>query len=225
MAKPMGNGGEQGDEARLAGRYDRATWASIRQSQAMVEFDLNGTVIWANERFLSIVGYAAQDLIGQHHRLLCDPDFVRSPDYAQFWKMLVSGEFVQEKFARRRADGAEIWLQANYIPIFDDTGTAIRVLKIATDVTREVQLEHALKVKSAALEAMIDELDTVVRTIADIASKTNLLALNAAIEAARAGTAGLGFAVVASEVKKLSNDTKVATQYAGEKLTNHRKAY
>lgn len=221
----METGGDSSDLARPGGRYDRATWDAICRSQAMIEFELGGSISWANERFLSIVGYSLDQLVGQHHRILCDPVYADSAAYGDFWKMLARGEFVQEKFSRRRADGAEIWLHANYMPVFDDAGSAVRVLKIATDVTREVELERALKDKSTALEVMIDELDTVVRTISDIASKTNLLALNAAIEAARAGTAGLGFAVVAAEVKKLSNDTKIATQYAGDKLTNHRKFY
>ena len=100
-------------------------------------------------------------------------------------------------------------------------GVARRVLKIATDVTRQVQLERELKECGAALQDTIGELGTVVDAITSIATNTNLLALNATIEAARAGEAGRGFAAIAAEVKKLPSETKLATQRAGAMLGRH----
>jgi len=195
--------------------YCRAAWDGVCRSQAVIEFDMTGIVTWANPRFLDLVGYDLPRLAGQHHRILCEDAYAASPAYQQLWDRLRRGEFDQGAFARRRADGTEIWLQATYNPIFDTAGVARRVLKIATDITRQAMLERELQDRGVALGETMAELGRVVSDISAIARQTNLLALNAAIEAARAGEAGRGFAVVAAEVKKLSADTQAATRRAG----------
>jgi methyl-accepting chemotaxis protein len=187
----------------------------------VIEFDTTGVITWANDRLLSLIGYALADLVGKHHRMLCEDDYAASPEYQRFWDLLRRGEFEQGEFARRRADGTEIWLQASYNPIFDQDGVIQRVLKVATDVTRQVVLERALQANHLALQGTMIELGDIVSAITRIAGQTNLLALNATIEAARAGDAGRGFAVVAAEVKKLSGDTKAATQRASDMLARH----
>jgi methyl-accepting chemotaxis protein len=183
-----------------------------------------GHVTWANDHFLEMVGHRLSDMEGRHHRMLCDEEHAASPEYELLWQTLRRGEFAQGEYRRRRADGSELWVQATYNPIFDRQGVAQRVLNIASDVTRQVQLERALATNGAALQETVDELGSVVSAITAIATQTKLLALNATIEAARAGEAGRGFAVVACEVKKLSGDTKLATQRAGEMLGRHRRA-
>lgn len=201
--------------------YCRAAWNAVCRSQAVIEFDTSGVITWANERFLTLVGYQLRQLVGQHHRLLCTPDFAASSSYAAFWERLCRGEFEQGEFPRQRADGSELWLQATYNPLFDERGRVQRVLKVATDITRQVVLERQLHSNSAELKATMTELDSVVVAISTIANQTNLLALNATIEAARAGDAGRGFAIVASEVKKLSSDTQAATKRASSMLRRH----
>ena len=201
--------------------YCRAAWDAVCRSQAVIEFDTTGVITWANDRFLSLIGYGLADLVGKHHRMLCEDDYAASPEYQRFWDLLRRGEFEQGEFARRRADGTEIWLQASYNPIFDQDGVIRRVLKVATDVTRQVVLERALQANHLALQETMIELGDIVSAITGIAGQTNLLALNATIEAARAGDAGRGFAVVAAEVKKLSGDTKAATQRASDMLARH----
>ena len=123
--------------------YCRAAWDAICRSQAVIEFDARGVIMWANGRFLSLMGYSLAELVGQHHRMLCDPEYAASAEYARFWDMLRDGEFDQGEFSRRRADGSEIWMQASYNPIFDQERVIQRVLKVAADVTRQVLLERA----------------------------------------------------------------------------------
>jgi methyl-accepting chemotaxis protein len=194
--------------------YCRAAWDAVCRSQAVVEFDMSGVVTWANDRFLALVGFSLQQLVGRHHRVLCTAEYAETHEYRAFWERLRRGEFDQGEFCRRRADGTDVWLQATYNPIFNRDGVAQRVLKVATDITRQVTLERELQSKAEALRATMNELGSVVAAISTIAQQTNLLALNATIEAARAGDAGKGFAVVASEVKKLAGDTQMATQRA-----------
>ena len=201
--------------------YCRAAWDAVCRSQAVIEFDTTGVITWANPRFLNLLGYDLVDLVGRHHRILCDDAYAASPEYERFWNVLRRGEFERGEFARRRADGTEIWLQASYNPMFDQAGKIQRVLKVATDVTRQVVLERALQANHLALQGTMIELGAIVGDITGIARQTNLLALNATIEAARAGDAGRGFAVVAAEVKKLSGDTRAATQRAGDMLARH----
>jgi len=201
--------------------YCRAAWNAVCRSQAVVEFDMSGLITWANDRFLALVGYQLRQLVGQHHRILCSTDYAASSSYGAFWDRLRRGEFEQGEFPRQRLDGGEIWLQATYNPIFDDRGKVQRVLKVATDITRQVTLERKLHLNSSDLQSTMTELDGVVDAISTIAQQTNLLALNATIEAARAGDAGRGFAVVASEVKKLASDTQAATRRASNMLGRH----
>ncbi len=112
---------------------------AIDRAQAVIEFAPDGTVLTANENFLKIFGYRLEEVVGQHHRMFCDPGFAESPDYARFWQTLGRGEYVTDEFKRLAKDGSEIWLQASYNPIFDLDGKPMKVVKFASDITAEVQ--------------------------------------------------------------------------------------
>ncbi|MGB5727487.1 MAG: PAS domain S-box protein [Thiogranum sp.] len=112
---------------------------AIERAQAVIEFELDGTVITANENFLRIFGYSLDEIVGKHHRIFCDPGYAESLEYAQFWQKLGRGEYDADEFKRINKDGAEIWLQASYNPIFDMEGRPLKVVKFASDITLEVQ--------------------------------------------------------------------------------------
>ena len=112
---------------------------AINRAQALIEFALDGTVITANENFLSLFGYNLNEVVGKHHRIFCDPGYAESPEYARFWQKLGRGEYEADEFKRISKDGAEIWLQASYNPIFDIEGRPLKVVKFASDITVEVQ--------------------------------------------------------------------------------------
>ncbi len=112
---------------------------AINRAQAVIEFELDGTVITANENFLRIFGYRLEDIVGKHHRIFCEPGYAESSAYAEFWEKLGRGEYDAGEFKRLSKDGAEVWLQASYNPIFDVDGRPLKVVKFAADITEEVQ--------------------------------------------------------------------------------------
>ena len=145
-----------------------AVYQALDRVQAIIEFELDGTVVSANENFLSIFGYEHDEVVGKHHRMFCDPDYVESDAYAEFWKKLGRGEFHAAEFKRLGKGGKEIWLQASYNPVFDEDGKPVRIVKFATDVTAsKLQIaEYEGKVRAISrAQAVIEfELDGTVIT-------------------------------------------------------------
>ena len=112
---------------------------ALDQSQASIVFNLDGTIVEANENFLKTVGYRAEEIIGQHHSLFVDPAHADSEAYRQFWRTLNNGEFVAGKFSRVGKAGNQIWLQASYNPVLDGQGRPHKVVKYAVDITAAEQ--------------------------------------------------------------------------------------
>ncbi|MDC7683628.1 PAS domain-containing methyl-accepting chemotaxis protein [Asticcacaulis sp. BYS171W] len=138
--------------------------AAISRSQAIIEFTPDGTVLTANDNFLKTMGYRLDEIAGQPHSLFCEPEFVRSRDYADLWQSLRAGQFVAGTFKRIGKGGREVHIEAAYNPIFDDTGAVVKVAKFATDVTASVQR----RLRNDALSGEInDDLGGVVDRISD----------------------------------------------------------
>ena len=110
---------------------------AVEQATACIEFDAQGNVIDANENFLRTMGYQRDDIVGQHHRTFVFPEDASTSDYTQFWDRLRKGEPFMSRFRRRTATGNEIFLQAQYCPLWDDDGQVKGVFKSAVDVTAE----------------------------------------------------------------------------------------
>ncbi|WP_138922273.1 PAS domain-containing protein, partial [Pseudoalteromonas sp. BSi20311] len=109
--------------------------AAINKSQAVIEFDLDGTVINANDNFLATFGYQLNEIQGKHHRLFVAPEYANSPDYQTFWAKLGRGEYDRGEYLRFDKQGREIWISASYNPIYDMDGRVLKVIKYATDIT------------------------------------------------------------------------------------------
>lgn len=125
--------------------------AAISRVQAVIAFNLDGTIIDANENFLSTVGYRLEDIKDRHHSMFCDPKFVSTSDYRNFWQRLGAGEYVSAEFQRFGKGGKEIWIQASYNPIFDAAGKVVKVIKFATDITERKRAEGIIKLLTESL--------------------------------------------------------------------------
>jgi methyl-accepting chemotaxis protein len=131
---------------------------ALNLSVAVIEFDLNGNVLKANNNFCKTTGYEPEKLKGQHHRIFCTTEYANTQEYSDFWKRLNSGEAFGGRFERVTSSGETLWLEATYNPIRDDNGNICKVVKFASDITASVAKEHedadsALKAYDLAKEA------------------------------------------------------------------------
>jgi methyl-accepting chemotaxis protein len=133
--------------ADLKGKVD-----AILRSQAVIEFDLQGTILTANDNFLSALGYTLAEIKGQHHSMFATPEYRSSPEYRAFWEKLGRGEFDAGQYKRIAKGGREIWIQASYNPVFDASGKPVKVIKFATDITAAKVSEADMSGRLAAID-------------------------------------------------------------------------
>ncbi|HCT07557.1 MAG TPA: chemotaxis protein [Pseudomonas sp.] len=117
---------------------------ALVRSTAVIEFDLGGHVLTANDRFLGGMGYSLAQIQGKHHRMFCEPEEYNSAEYQHFWKRLNAGEFVAARFKRVDSRGNTVWLEATYNPVMDATDRLYKVVKFATVITDQVNREQAV---------------------------------------------------------------------------------
>ena len=117
---------------------------ALMRSTALIEFDLEGHVLTANDRFLGAMGYSLAQIEGKHHRMFCEPQEYNSAEYQQFWKRLNAGEFVAARFKRVDSHGRLVWLEATYNPVVDANERLYKVVKFATVITDQVNQEQAV---------------------------------------------------------------------------------
>ncbi|MBV1886091.1 MAG: PAS domain-containing protein [Parvibaculaceae bacterium] len=137
-------GGKQAGASEM-----RAMLAALDKSQAVIEFDLDGTILTANENFLGVMEYGLDEIAGKHHSLFVPTDFARSQEYRDFWDALRQGEFQTAEYLRIGNGGKEVWIQATYNPICNKKGEPFKVVKYATDITDA-------KMRNADFEGQID---------------------------------------------------------------------
>ncbi len=117
---------------------------ALVRSTAVIEFDLNGNVLTANDRFLQGMGYSLAQIKGKHHRQFCEPQEFNSAEYQNFWRRLNNGEFVAGRFKRVDSHGRTVWLEASYNPVLDANEKLYKVVKFATVITDQVNQEQAV---------------------------------------------------------------------------------
>ncbi len=136
------------------GRIDRelaelkAKFAALSRSQAIIEFALDSTILWANDNFLEAIGYRLDEIVGRKHEMFVTPDERGGIAYRNFWEGLRRGEYVSAEFQRVGKAGRVVWIQASYNPVFDENGRPVKVVKYATDITEQ-------KLRNADFEGQI----------------------------------------------------------------------
>ncbi|MCP5327675.1 MAG: PAS domain S-box protein [Sinobacteraceae bacterium] len=151
---------------------------AINRVQAVIQFELDGTVIDANENFLQATGYSLDEIRGRHHRMFVSRKYAESSEYRQFWEKLGRGEYDAGRYPRIAKGGGELWLQASYNPILDLNGRPFKVVKYARDITEEVKREEANKRRARLVQALGN-----VRTAVMVADEDlNIVYLNRSVE-------------------------------------------
>ena len=163
--------------ADLAGQIE-----AIGKSQAVIEFNLDGTIIIANDNFLKAMGYSLGEIQGKHHSMFVEPSERESAGYREFWASLNRGQYQAAEYKRIAKGGKEIWIQASYNPILDLNGKPFKVVKYATDVTRQVLVRignERVRGMMESVAAGAEELNASVREISEAMTKSRETAMGA----------------------------------------------
>jgi methyl-accepting chemotaxis protein len=147
--------------------------AAINEAQAVIHFELDGTITYANENFLGAMGYSLAEIQGKHHSMFVEPGFEKSEEYLSFWESLRKGNFQSGEYKRLGKGGKEVWIQASYNPILDPKGKPFKVIKFATDRTAQVQMR-------AERERVGTQVDSSLREIQSSANDVESRAASAA---------------------------------------------
>ena len=128
---------------------------AISKAQAVIEFNMDGTIITANDNFLNVVGYTLEEIQGQHHRMFVDDVFAASAEYKEFWAKLNRGEYEAKEYKRLGKGGKEVWIQASYNPIMDLNGKPFKVVKFATDITEQRKAQDREREQAARVAEVL----------------------------------------------------------------------
>ena len=132
---------------------------AINRSNAIIYFDLNGFILGVNTIFLNTMGFGDNEhdkLIGKHHSIFVSYEYSKTEEYKKFWETLSGGQFYEGEFERRKIDGSPVFLQATYNPIFDDSGTITKIMKIATNITETIISKNKINELSKTLQIELD---------------------------------------------------------------------
>lgn len=146
--------------------------AALQRSTAVIEFDLKGNILTANDQFLGAMGYKLPQLQGKHHSLFCTPGESASSEYTEFWKRLNRAEFAAGRFKRRDSMGRDVWLEATYNPIRDTQSRLYKVVKFATVVTDQVDSEHQVNEAAATAYEISKQTDLSAEAGTEVVRKT-----------------------------------------------------
>jgi methyl-accepting chemotaxis protein len=159
-------------EAKLQAADAKGQLEAIGKVQAVIEFNLDGTIRTANKLFISAMGYTLDEVKGKHHRMFVEPAESNHPDYERFWQHLRDGNYESRVFKRKTKSGGDIWIQASYNPILDAKGRPFKIVKYATDITEMVRLTNLTRANVQGVAAATEELSASINEISSNMSKT-----------------------------------------------------
>jgi len=175
---------------------------AIGKSQAVIEFNMDGTVRTANDNFLRALGFSLSEIEGKHHSMFVEPEMRDSAAYREFWASLNRGEYQAGEYKRIGKNGREVWIQASYNPILDLNGKPFKVVKYASDTTAQVvarMKSERVRTMMESVAAGAEELNASVREISEamVKSKETAMAAVTRVEAADRETERLSAAAQA----------------------------
>ena len=194
--------------------------AAIGKSQAVIEFKMDGTVITANQNFLSALGYRLDEIQGKHHSMFVDDAYRRSPEYREFWAGLNRGEYQAAEYKRIGKGGKEVWIQASYNPIFDLNNRPFKVVKFATDVTPQAKARIEVARITGALATSSDALSAVSQQMQanseETATQANVVSaaseeVSSTMQSVAAGTEEMNMSI-----QEISRNTAEASKVASK---------
>lgn len=191
---------------------------AVSKAQAVIEFNLDGTIISANENFLKTLGYELHEIQGRHHRIFCETAYTTGFEYKNFWDKLNRGEFDAGEYKRVGKGGREIWINASYNPIFNADGKVYKVVKFATDITAMRNIITSIEETAASLTASSSELMTTASDMSNTASRTNKESqvASAAAEQVSNGvqTVATNIEEMVASIKEIGRSTSESSQMA-----------
>lgn len=196
---------------QMRAAQDASVNQAIDKSQAVIEFATDGTIRKANENFLTAVGYTLKEVAGKHHRMFCEENYTRTQSYQRFWEELREGKFQSGRFKRLTQRGSVLWLFATYNPLRDENGNVVGVIKIATDITRQVEMEESVRTVAAELNQRTEDIAARSAAVAEGAQ-----ALGATSEEMNASTEELTASIhsIAQNVKHVDGLARTAREQA-----------
>jgi len=197
--------------------------AAINKSQAVITFNVDGTIVDANANFLSAMGYALSEIKGQHHRMFVDDTYAHSADYHQFWEALARGEFQAAEYKRFGKGQREVWIQASYNPILDASGKPYKVVKFATDITDQVRMRQENARIKDRLEKSLSRIVTAsgqTQVIVDSVAKGSTEMLTAVSDISRSMSESQAAVDAVSSQSKTAGEAVDKLSAAAQSMTN-----
>ncbi|MGF1631281.1 MAG: methyl-accepting chemotaxis protein [Kiloniellaceae bacterium] len=191
---------------------------AIGRSQAVIEFQLDGTIITANENFLKTLGYTLDEIKGKHHSLFVEPAYRETAEYKEFWAKLGRGEFQAAQYKRIGKGGKEVWIEASYNPVMDLNGRPWKVVKFATDLTRRKaenaaladEFESGVKSMVRTVTASAQNMEITAQSLAAAAEQTNK-------QSSTVSAASEELAASVNEIsRQIAESTRVVNSAVGE---------
>ena len=187
--------------------------SAIGKSQAVIQFEMDGRIITANDRFLDAMGYTLQEVQGHHHGMFVEPAYRDSTEYQEFWAKLNRGEYTSGEYRRVGKAGKDVWIQGSYNPILDPNGKPVKVVKYATDVTQRVELQRAAEENHRKTQELLQR---VVESANQFSEGANVIAESSSNLSDGAQTQAASVEEMTASVNELTTAIQVISKSASE---------
>jgi methyl-accepting chemotaxis protein len=205
--------------------------AAISNSQAVIEFGVDGTILIANDNFLRKLGYALEEIKGRHHSMFVDEADRHGAEYTEFWLKLARGEYVAGEFCRLGKGGKRVWIQASYNPILDAKGKPYKVVEYASDITVQVRARHemsrilnSLNESATTLGSAAEELTAVSTQMASNASETsaqaNVVSTASELVSKNVQTVAIGVEEMNSAIREIAKNATESARVAEQAVAS-----